>query len=45
MLFMAEQYQIANKFEDKDEYKRMKMCFHAVLGKREDEIWSPVRIV
>lgn len=42
---MAEQYQIVDKFEDKDEYKRMKTNFHVALGKQEDEIWSLVKIV
>lgn len=45
MFVMAEQYQIAEKFEGKNDYKRMKMRFHAVLGKREEEIWSLVKIV
>ena len=45
MMFMAAQYQIANKFEDKEEYKRMKIRFHAVLGKREEKIWSLAKIV
>lgn len=34
-MFMATQYQIADKFEDKEEFKRMKIHLLAVLGKRE----------
>ncbi|CAI9295554.1 unnamed protein product [Lactuca saligna] len=45
MMFMAEQYQIFDKFEGKEEYKRMKIQFHAILGKREVDIWSLVKIV
>lgn len=45
MMFMATQYQIVDKFVDKEEYKRLKIRFHVVLGKREEEIWSLVKIV
>ena len=45
MMFMAAQYQIIDKFKDKDEYNRLKIDFHAILGKKEEEIWSLVKIV
>lgn len=45
MMFAAKQYQIADKFEDKEEFKRMKIRFHEILRKRKKEIWSLVKIV
>ena len=45
MMFISAQYQIVDKFEDKEEYKRLKLRFHAVIGKREEDIWSLVKIV
>ena len=33
MLFVSAQYQIVDKFEDKDEYKKLKIRFHVVVGK------------
>lgn len=44
MMFMAAQYQIIDKFEDKEVYKRLMIRFHAVLGKKE-EVWSLLKIV
>lgn len=43
MMFLSSQYQIAKKF-DEEEFKRMKYRFHAVPGKKEEEIWSLVKI-
>ena len=34
-----------DRFDDKDEYKRLKMRFHAGVGKKEEEVWSLVKIV
>lgn len=44
MTFLASQYQIAEKF-DKEQFKRIKFQFHEVLGKKEEEICSLVKIV
>lgn len=45
MMFVSPQYQIIDKFEDKEKYKKLKMRFHVVLGKREEDMWSVVKIV
>lgn len=45
MLFVSSQFKIVEKFEDKEEFKRLKIRFHAVLGKNEVEVWSSVKIV
>lgn len=45
MMFMVAQYQIVYKYEDIEEYKWLKIWFHVFLGKREEEIWSLVKIV
>lgn len=45
MMSISSQYQLIDKFEDKDEYKRLKLRFHVVLGKPEEEVWYPVKIV
>ena len=39
MMFISTQYQIVDKFEEKEEYKTLKLRFHAILGKREEDIW------
>lgn len=44
-MFISSQYQLVNKFEDKEEFKRLKLRFHVVLGKKEEEVWSLVKIV
>ena len=45
MMFMDTQYQIVDKYAYKEEYKQLKVRFHVVLGKREEEILSLVKIV
>lgn len=45
MMFIYAQYQLIDKFDDKDVYKRLKLRFHVVLGKKEEEVWSFVKIV
>lgn len=40
MVFIAAQYHIVDK-----EYKCLKLRFHVVLRKREEEIWSLVEIM
>lgn len=45
MMFISARYRLVARFEDKDEYKRLKMRFNVVLGKKEEEFWSSVKIV
>lgn len=45
MMFISSQYQLVDKFDDKEEYKRLKLRFHVVLGMKEEEVWSLVKIV
>ncbi|CAI9281248.1 unnamed protein product [Lactuca saligna] len=45
MMFISAQYQSVDKFDGKEEYKRLKFKFHAVLVNKEDEVWSLVKIV
>lgn len=45
MMFISAQYQLIDNFEDKDEYKILKLRFHAILRKPEEGVWSPVKIV
>lgn len=45
MLFTSSQFNFADNLNDKDKYKKLKIIFHAVLGKTEDEVWSLVKIV
>lgn len=37
MMFVSAHYQLMDKFEDKEEYKKLKMRFNVVLGKKEEE--------
>lgn len=45
LMFDFSQFKLAEKFNDKDEYKNLKFYFHAVLDKNEEEVWSPMKIV
>lgn len=45
MMFRDEQFDLANNFENKEEFRRMKYHFHVVLRKNEDVVWSSVKIV
>ena len=36
---------LVDKFEDKEEYKKLKLRFHVVLGKKDEEVWSLLKIV
>lgn len=45
MMFVDDQFEVAEKYKDKIEFKCMKFHFHAVLGKREEEVWSLIKIV
>lgn len=44
-MFSYSQFKLAKSFNDKDEYKKLKIHFHAVLGKSKEEVWSQVQIV
>lgn len=44
MLFTSSQYKIIENFNDKNEFKRLKIRFHAIFGKNESEVWSVVMI-
>ena len=43
-LFVFYQYKLAENYQDKEEFKKMKIRFHAVLGNSEEESWSLVKI-
>ena len=45
MMFIFARYQLIDKFEDKEEYKRLKLRFHAILGNKEEVVWSLVKMV
>lgn len=45
MMFVSARYQLVDRFKDKDEYRRLKIRFHATLGKKEEEVWPPVKII
>lgn len=42
MMSLDEQFELANSFKDKEKFRHMKYRFHAMLGKNEDAVWSPV---
>ena len=44
MMFITAQYKISEKFENADEYTYMKIRFHAVLAKDQEEVWSLMKI-
>lgn len=45
MMLISGQYLLVDKFEDKNEYKKLKLRFHTVHGKKEEEVWSLDKIV
>ena len=45
MMYLSSQYQIVDKFDDREEFKKLMFRFHAVLGKEEEEVWSLVKTV
>lgn len=45
MMFLTAQYKIIDEFKDKDDFIQMKLRFHVVLGKDQEELWSLVNIV
>lgn len=45
MMFINAQHQIVDKFENKEEFKHLKLRFLVVLGKELEEFWSLVKIV
>lgn len=36
---------IVEKFKNKEEFKCLKLCFHAVLGKVQEEVWWLMKII
>lgn len=45
MMFISASYQLVDKFEDKEEYMKLKLRFHVVIGNKEEEVWSLIKIV
>ena len=45
MMFLTAQYKTVDQFKDKYDFIHMKLRFHAVLGKEQEEVWSLVKIV
>ena len=43
-MFITAQYKVSEKFENPDDYTHMKIRFHVVLGKEQDEVWSLIKI-
>lgn len=39
------QFKFSESFKDKEEFKKLKSRFHAVLGKSKEDVWSLVKIV
>ncbi|KAL7617007.1 hypothetical protein Lser_V15G03290 [Lactuca serriola] len=44
MMFVTTRYKISEKFKNADEYISMKIRFHVVLAKDQDEVWSLMKI-
>ena len=44
MMFITASYKISEKFENADEYTYMKIRFHVVLAKDQEEVWSLMKI-
>lgn len=44
LLFVFPQVKVVECYKDKDEFKKMKIRFHVVLRKSEEEAWSLVKI-
>lgn len=45
MLFTSPQFTVLDNFKDKNEYRKLKIRFHAILLKNKDEVWLLVKIV
>lgn len=43
-MFTFAQFKLAKKIYDTEEYKSMKIRFYAILGKKEEDVWSLVKI-
>lgn len=43
MMFLEEQFKVADKYKNKTKYRHMKFHFHSVLGKKE-EVYSLIKI-
>ncbi|XP_052619606.1 uncharacterized protein LOC128125976 [Lactuca sativa] len=44
MMFITAQYKISEKLDNVDEYTYLKIRFHAVLAKDQEEVWSLMKI-
>ena len=44
MMFLDEQFELADKYKDKTEFKCLKFRVHVVLGKKDEDVWSLVKI-
>lgn len=44
LMFAFGHFKVSQIYKDQEEFKRLKIHFHAVLGKNEDEVWSLVKI-
>lgn len=44
-MFIFAQFKITKKYNDPKEFKKLKIHFHEVLGKKQEDVWSLVKIV
>lgn len=44
-MFIFAQFKLADNLHEDEAFKYVKMRFHTVLGKKEEEIWSLKKIV
>lgn len=44
-MFTFAQFKLAGNYQDIEEYQSIKIRFHFVLGKKEEEIWSLMKII
>ena len=45
LLFIFTQFKLAETFKDKEELKKLKFCFHVVLGRSEEEEWPSMKVI
>ena len=45
MMFLTTQYKVVNICENRDDFSHMKLRFHAVLAKEQEEVGSLVKLV
>lgn len=44
-MFVFPRFKLVENYTNKDEFKIMKICFHDVLGKNKEKVWSLVKII